>query len=286
MQGMKIEDTIKHIQQLHFGQIDKSGMPYWYHPVAVMNKVRDWKTLYPFFGDDDLRIALLHDVIEDCSGKDWEYGKWLIREYSDYVIEGVMLLTRINGQFLAHDTEKLTSGTYMDYIQNIVQSLHFGAIVTKYADNLHNSDPERIALVPEGRERNIVESMARGRYAESKLVLAAKLKEWRMPVKVLPDLPGKAASISTTQETCQKKGYHVANIPKGVIGEASKVVEETAEFIDAVSQQNDVMALVELSDLYGAMEAFLEKHHPTIQMSNLKVMSDVTKRVFKNGYRK
>jgi len=52
-------------------------------------------------------------------------------------------------------------------------------------------------------------------------------------------------------------GYHIRNIPKGIVGEFSKVSEEFLEFEDAVEQTSVVMALVELSDLIGAIEAFL-----------------------------
>lgn len=83
----------------------------------------------------------------------------------------------------------------------------------------------------------------------------------------------------------QTNGYHIADIPKGVLGEASKVAEEAAEFVDAVEQQCAVMALVELADLYGAMQAYLDKHHPTIGMRDLGAMARVTSRAFTSGAR-
>lgn len=82
-----------------------------------------------------------------------------------------------------------------------------------------------------------------------------------------------------------KPGYHITQIEKGVIGEASKILEETQEFIDAVDQNCSVMALIELSDLYGAIKAYLTKYHPTITMDDLKIMSAITERVFQNGRR-
>lgn len=81
-------------------------------------------------------------------------------------------------------------------------------------------------------------------------------------------------------------GYHLKQIDKGVLGEASKVREEVEEFIDAVEQGVSIMALVELSDLIGAVSAFLEKHHPEIKIQDLVAMSDVTSRAFKNGRRR
>lgn len=80
-------------------------------------------------------------------------------------------------------------------------------------------------------------------------------------------------------------GYHVGDIPRGDYGEPSKIKEETEEFLDAVEQGSSIMALLELSDLYGAMEAYLEKHHPGTTMADVKIMSDLTKRAFTNGHR-
>jgi hypothetical protein len=54
-------------------------------------------------------------------------------------------------------------------------------------------------------------------------------------------------------------GYHIREIKKGIVGEFSKISEEFLEFEDAVEQASVVMALVELSDLIGAIEAFFAK---------------------------
>jgi len=45
------------------------------------------------------------------------------------------------------------------------------------------------------------------------------------------------------------------------------------------------MILVELSDILGAIEAYLDKHHPGMKLDDLKKMSDITKRAFINGRR-
>lgn len=80
-------------------------------------------------------------------------------------------------------------------------------------------------------------------------------------------------------------GYHSMDIDKGVLGESSKVLEEAWEFADAVEQHNPVMALVELSDLYGAMREYLSRHHPTVTLSDLETMADATRRSFIVGHR-
>lgn len=80
-------------------------------------------------------------------------------------------------------------------------------------------------------------------------------------------------------------GYHMTDIRKGILGEASKILEEAQEFMDAVEQDVSIMALVELSDLYGAIQHYLQKYHPSVTMDDLGNFSFVTKRAFKNGIR-
>jgi hypothetical protein len=80
-------------------------------------------------------------------------------------------------------------------------------------------------------------------------------------------------------------GYHLRAIEKGVLGEPSKVREELEEFLDAEEQGVAIMALVELADLIGAVEAYLASKHPSISLEDLRAMSNVTKRAFVNGRR-
>lgn len=69
-----------------------------------------------------------------------------------------------------------------------------------------------------------------------------------------------------------------------MFGESSKIEEEYLEFKDAMEDNNPVMALMELSDLIGAIEAFSKKHH-NIGLDSLKKMSDTTKSAFEDGTR-
>lgn len=79
-------------------------------------------------------------------------------------------------------------------------------------------------------------------------------------------------------------GYHMKNIIRGKYGELSKIREELEEAEDALAQENPILLLCELSDLYGALEAYAETCH--VSMEDLKKMSDATKRAFKKGDRK
>jgi hypothetical protein len=80
------------------------------------------------------------------------------------------------------------------------------------------------------------------------------------------------------------KGYHKKIIQKGVLGEPSKIREEFEEFMDSIEQDNPVMALIELSDLIGAIEAYAEKNNITLE--HLINMKNATKRAFETGHRK
>lgn len=86
-------------------------------------------------------------------------------------------------------------------------------------------------------------------------------------------------------KTVKKPGYHLTEIPKGTIGESSKILEEILELQDAETQGAKVMALVELSDMIGAVEHYLAKHFPDMTLDDLRCMSDITKRAFRNGRR-
>lgn len=80
--------------------------------------------------------------------------------------------------------------------------------------------------------------------------------------------------------------YHQSKIPKGIVGEVSKIKEEVLELEDAMHQRNPVMALVELSDICAAISEFLEKYHPSLKIYDIIVMSEATRSAFKDGSRK
>lgn len=82
-----------------------------------------------------------------------------------------------------------------------------------------------------------------------------------------------------------KPGYHLTEIPKGKVGEISKIEEEVRELRDAHDQHAVVMELVELSDLVGAITLYLERHHPSVTLDDLRTMAMITRRAFENGHR-
>lgn len=83
------------------------------------------------------------------------------------------------------------------------------------------------------------------------------------------------------------KGYHMDDIPKGEYGEISKIIEEALELKDAMEQGQKLMCLVELSDIVGAIEGYLENHYDgKVTVTDLFNMANATKRAFESGQRK
>jgi len=80
-------------------------------------------------------------------------------------------------------------------------------------------------------------------------------------------------------------GYHIKEIPKGTYGTVGKILEEAFELEDAQNQGVRIMALLELSDLYGAMQGYLRQEFPGLTMEDLAQMSEVTERAFQTGGR-
>lgn len=101
----------------HREQMDKSGMPYVFHPWHVAEQMQNEETT---------AAALLHDVIEDS---DTTAEDLLEAGISPRVVEAVKLLT--------HAEEE----PYMDYLARIKQNPIARAV--KLADLGHNSDITR-----------------------------------------------------------------------------------------------------------------------------------------------
>lgn len=80
-------------------------------------------------------------------------------------------------------------------------------------------------------------------------------------------------------------GYHKrAIVIKGTYGEVSKIEEEVDELKEAFEQNNKILALCEIADLYGAIEAVAESLG--VNMEDVKSMAAATKRAFQCGDRK
>lgn len=111
----------------HAGQVDKTGLPYIYHPIHLAESMTD---------ENSVITALLHDVIEDTNLTIDE----LAREgFHEDVLTALTLLT--------HNPAE----EYMDYISRI--STCPLARKIKLADLRHNSDPTRLDSADEKTAR-------------------------------------------------------------------------------------------------------------------------------------
>ncbi len=109
--------------EAHKDQIDKSGVPYVFHPFHLAEQMTD---------EDTVVTALLHDVVEDT---DYTLEKLADMGFGETVLSALALLT--------HREEV----AYMDYVAAIKQ--HPVARAVKLADLRHNSDLSRLDEVDE-----------------------------------------------------------------------------------------------------------------------------------------
>lgn len=104
--------------EAHRDQVDKTDMPYVFHPFHLAEQMSDENTTI---------CALLHDVVEDTP-----YTLADLRQmgFPDVVLEALALLT--------HDPDV----PYMDYVKEIAKNPIAKAV--KMADLRHNSDLSRM----------------------------------------------------------------------------------------------------------------------------------------------
>lgn len=106
----------------HQGQVDKSGIPYVFHPLHLAEQMDD---------EDSTVAALLHDVVEDT---DYSLQDLQDMGFGDAVIDALKLLT--------HDPQV----PYMEYVKAIAENPL--ARKVKLADLEHNSDISRLDHEP------------------------------------------------------------------------------------------------------------------------------------------
>ena len=112
--------------EAHKDQIDKSGMPYVFHPFHLAEQMADENTTI---------VALLHDVIEDT-----EYTLDDLRKFgfAEDVLSAISLMTH------ADDVP------YMEYVVKIKTNPIAKAV--KLADLKHNSDMSRLDRITQTDE--------------------------------------------------------------------------------------------------------------------------------------
>ena len=105
----------------HKDQMDKSGVPYVFHPFHVAERMKD---------EDSTVAALLHDVVEDT---DYTFEQLEAEGFGENVMEALRLLTHQSGVFTEED--------YLQYVLKLKQNPIARAV--KIADLEHNSDLSR-----------------------------------------------------------------------------------------------------------------------------------------------
>lgn len=105
----------------HKDQVDKSGMPYVFHPFHVAEQMTDEVTTI---------VALLHDVVEDT---DYTLDDIAAMGFGQEVVDALALMT--------HNK----SVPYLDYVAKIKDNPV--ARKVKLADLAHNSDQSRLGSI-------------------------------------------------------------------------------------------------------------------------------------------
>ncbi len=104
---------------VHKEQVDKTGMPYIFHPFHLAEQMDD---------EEGVCVALLHDVVEDGDVSIDELRSY---GFTERVLGAIKLLT--------HDPDV----PYMDYVAEVKKDTL--AKKVKLADLTHNSDLTRMA---------------------------------------------------------------------------------------------------------------------------------------------
>ena len=109
--------------EAHKDQVDKSGMPYVFHPFHLAEQMTDEATTV---------TALLHDVVEDT---DYTLNDLRAMGFPAEAVDAIAMMT--------HDPEV----PYLDYVAKIKTNPVARAV--KLADLRHNSDLSRLDTVDE-----------------------------------------------------------------------------------------------------------------------------------------
>jgi (p)ppGpp synthase/HD superfamily hydrolase len=119
---MNLERAIAIATAAHADQVDKAGAPYISHPLRVM-RAQD--------SEEARIVAVLHDVVEDCSG--WTFKRLKDEGFSTTVIDALRLVTKIEGE------------DYENFVRRAAGNPISRAV--KIADIQDNMDLSRIANV-------------------------------------------------------------------------------------------------------------------------------------------
>jgi (p)ppGpp synthase/HD superfamily hydrolase len=150
-----LDDTRRHVTELHRGHVDVLGRPYHTHLERVLAHLQ---RLFPAVDESIQHAALLHGSVEE---KKTTLAALLAAGYSPEIVRLVEWNTRPRGP---------GAPAYLDWIQHLADHAPVGAVMIKIADNEDNNDPERIARLPV-EQRDVSEA-----YANARRILDAALR--------------------------------------------------------------------------------------------------------------
>lgn len=127
---LDVSKTLGFVKKAHTGQ-QYGDKPYWNHPKSVAATGKQF--FGSKFGPDAIKVALLHDVVEDTPYKLEQLAKM---GYSPMVVQAVQLLT------------KNKALSYADNIRAIINSGNRLAMMVKYADNYQNFTGDKSSWDP------------------------------------------------------------------------------------------------------------------------------------------
>ena len=125
----KTKRAMKLCYEAHKGQVDKTGVPYVFHPFHVAEQMTDEATTV---------VALLHDVVEDT---EYTLEDIAALGFGQEIVDAVALMTHEDGV------------PYLDYVARLKSNPLARAV--KLADLAHNSDLSRLGEIDDETEHRL-----------------------------------------------------------------------------------------------------------------------------------
>ncbi len=119
----KTKQALKLCFEAHKEQVDKSGIPYVFHPFHLAEQMQTEETTV---------VALLHDLVEDTP---YTIEDLKGMGFDENITDAIALMTNADGV------------DYMDYVREIKKNPIAKAV--KIADLKHNSDLTRLDVIDE-----------------------------------------------------------------------------------------------------------------------------------------
>lgn len=138
----KTKRAMKLCYEAHKGQVDKTGVPYVFHPFHVAEQMTDEATTI---------VALLHDVVEDT---DYTLEDIAALGFGKEIVDAVALMT--------HEDDV----PYLEYVARLKDNPLARAV--KLADLAHNSDLSRLGEIDDETRRRLE------KYSQARALLVAE----------------------------------------------------------------------------------------------------------------